>query len=284
MVEDPTYDRTILISLRTFGADRRGRAADRRRASTSTRSSGRCDAGPVPDLRLHDPELPEPGRRHAARGRPPAAGRAGPRARLAGARGRPVRPAALRGRAAADAARAGRRRQRHLLDVVHEDRGARGSAPATWCCPERLVGPLKAISENTIIGPNTLAEATLAAYCRAGRFEPNVERATAMLKARRDAMEEALRQHFPAGATWTTPTGGYFYWVDLPEALDTGDAARGGGRTRRPLRQGRRLLVLRRRPVVAAAGLQRRASRSSIGEGVARLGELLAESLEPAAV
>ena len=73
-----------------------------------------------------------------------------------------------------------------------------------------------------MIGPNSLAEATLAAYCRAGRFEPNVARATATLKERRDAMEAALREHFPAGARWTTPTGGYFYWVDLPEPFDTG--------------------------------------------------------------
>jgi len=148
--------------------------------------------------------------------------------------------------------------------------------------PERLVGPLKTISENTIIGPNSLAEATLAAYCRAGRFEPNVERATAMLKARRDAMEDALREHFPAGATWTTPTGGYFYWVDLPESLDTGGLLAAAAERGVPYVKGADF---------SCSGGGRSSLRlafsavppESIGEGVARLGELLAESLSPAA-
>jgi 2-aminoadipate transaminase len=89
--------------------------------------------------------------------------------------------------------------------------------------PERLVAPMAKLSENTYIGPNTFAEATLAAYCRAGRFEPNVERVTGQLRERRDAMEAGLRAHFPRGARWTTPEGGYFYWVDLPQSIDTGE-------------------------------------------------------------
>jgi DNA-binding transcriptional MocR family regulator len=90
--------------------------------------------------------------------------------------------------------------------------------------PEPLVAPLAVLSENTHIGPNTLAEAVVWAYCDAGRFEPNVARATAGLRARRDAMEAALREHFPAGSQWTTPKGGYFFWVDLPDGIDTSDA------------------------------------------------------------
>jgi 2-aminoadipate transaminase len=90
--------------------------------------------------------------------------------------------------------------------------------------PDRLVKPLAVLSENTHIGPNTLAEAVLAAYCDAGRFEPNVERATAGLRTRRDAMEAALRAHFPEGARWATPRGGYFFWVELPNGVDTTDA------------------------------------------------------------
>jgi 2-aminoadipate transaminase len=39
---------------------------------------------------------------------------------------------------------------------------------------------------------------------------------------RRDAMLEALEEHFPAEATWTHPEGGFFIWVTLPEFLDTG--------------------------------------------------------------
>jgi 2-aminoadipate transaminase len=90
--------------------------------------------------------------------------------------------------------------------------------------PESLTKPLGVLSENTYIGPNTLAEAVVWAYCDAGRFEPNVARATAGLRARRDAMEAALAAHFPEGSRWTTPKGGYFFWVDLPGGIDTTDA------------------------------------------------------------
>ncbi len=89
--------------------------------------------------------------------------------------------------------------------------------------PERLVEPFARISANTCISPNSLAEATVAAYCAAGRFEPNLAAAVAELHRRRDAMEAALRAHFPAGSRWLRPAGGYFFWVALPSGLDARD-------------------------------------------------------------
>jgi 2-aminoadipate transaminase len=86
--------------------------------------------------------------------------------------------------------------------------------------PERLVEAFERISANACIAPNTFAEATLAAYCRAGRFEPNVAAAVDVLRGRRDAMDAALARHFPEGSRWLRPGGGYFYWIDLPQSVD----------------------------------------------------------------
>ena len=36
-------------------------------------------------------------------------------------------------------------------------------------------------------------------------------------------MLAALREHFPAEATWTEPEGGLFIWATLPDYIDTGD-------------------------------------------------------------
>ena len=36
-------------------------------------------------------------------------------------------------------------------------------------------------------------------------------------------MVEALREHFPAQASWTEPQGGLFIWATLPEYIDTSD-------------------------------------------------------------
>jgi 2-aminoadipate transaminase len=170
-------------------------------------------------------------------------------------------------------------------DVIYSSSFTKTVAPGIrtgyLVLPERLTGDLARLSENTLIGPNTFAEAALDQYCRAGRFEPNVERATATLKRRRDAMEAGLREHFPEGARWTTPEGGYFYWVDLPGELDTGELLAEAGRRGVPYvggadfcaggggRSSLRLAFSAVRP-------------EQISEGVARLGALLTEALAPA--
>jgi 2-aminoadipate transaminase len=149
--------------------------------------------------------------------------------------------------------------------------------------PERLSAGMAKLSENTYIAPNTFAEATLAAYCRAGRFEPNVERATATLKQRRDAMEAALSEHFPEGASWTTPQGGYFFWVDLPDRIDTAALLPEAAERGVPYVSGREF---------SAGGGGRSSLRlafsavppDQIAEGVARLGALFSEALAPASV
>src|SRR5206468_2507716 len=40
-------------------------------------------------------------------------------------------------------------------------------------------------------------------------------------RARRDAMLDALTEQFPATATWTHPSGGFYVWVTLPPWSDT---------------------------------------------------------------
>jgi 2-aminoadipate transaminase len=42
-------------------------------------------------------------------------------------------------------------------------------------------------------------------------------------RSRRDAMLEALEEHFPPGTSWTTPEGGLFIWATLPAVVDTQD-------------------------------------------------------------
>jgi 2-aminoadipate transaminase len=42
----------------------------------------------------------------------------------------------------------------------------------------------------------------------------------ARYKAQRDAMRAALEAHMPKGCHWTVPSGGMFFWVELPEGVD----------------------------------------------------------------
>lgn len=96
---------------------------------------------------------------------------------------------------------------------------------------------------------------------------------------RRDAMLEALEEHFPQEAEWTRPEGGFFVWVTLPSFVDTvtllpeavehgvtfvpGEAFYADGRGRNCMR----LAFCYARPV-------------EIREGIRRLAEVLEDRLE----
>ena len=45
----------------------------------------------------------------------------------------------------------------------------------------------------------------------------------ALYRTRRDAMLDALEEHFGASAQWTRPQGGLFIWATLPDYIDTTD-------------------------------------------------------------
>ncbi len=55
---------------------------------------------------------------------------------------------------------------------------------------------------------------------RNGFLRDHVPTIRARYKAQRDAMRAALEQHMPPGCRWTVPSGGMFFWVELPEGVD----------------------------------------------------------------
>jgi DNA-binding transcriptional MocR family regulator len=87
--------------------------------------------------------------------------------------------------------------------------------------PPGLEHELEALATSTYITPVLLGQATVFEFLRRGNFEPNLERVTGLLRARRDAMLEALESELP-DARWSRPQGGYFIWLELPEGADAG--------------------------------------------------------------
>ena len=87
--------------------------------------------------------------------------------------------------------------------------------------PAGLEQELEALATSTYITPVLIGQATVFEFLRRGDFEPNLERVTALLRARRDAMLEALESELP-DARWSRPQGGYFVWLELPEGADAG--------------------------------------------------------------
>ena len=56
---------------------------------------------------------------------------------------------------------------------------------------------------------------------RDGFLDGHVPTVRARYKAQRDAMQQALARHMPAGCCWATPRGGMFFWLELPAGVDT---------------------------------------------------------------
>jgi DNA-binding transcriptional MocR family regulator len=87
--------------------------------------------------------------------------------------------------------------------------------------PEALAARVEAHATSTYITPALLSQATVFEFLRRGRLDANLELVRSLLQARRDAMLEALDEHLGgAGAEWNRPEGGYFLWLDLPDAVD----------------------------------------------------------------
>jgi 2-aminoadipate transaminase len=70
---------------------------------------------------------------------------------------------------------------------------------------------------------STLTQHFVREYFGEGSWREYVESLVEIYRGRRDTMVAALREHFPAEATWTEPEGGLFIWATLPEYIDTSD-------------------------------------------------------------
>jgi 2-aminoadipate transaminase len=89
-----------------------------------------------------------------------------------------------------------------------------GYIVAPWNILARIL-PLK-----TDAGSGALEQMVLAEYC-SPHFARHVAELKPVLRAKLDAMMEALNAHFGTTAEFDEPRGGIFLWVKLPDQVDT---------------------------------------------------------------
>jgi 2-aminoadipate transaminase len=88
--------------------------------------------------------------------------------------------------------------------------------------PDALAARVEALATSTYITPALLSQATVYEFLRRGALARNLDLVRSLLRARRDALLEALGHHFAdTDALWSRPEGGYFLWLDLPEGVDS---------------------------------------------------------------
>ncbi len=113
------------------------------------------------------------------------------------------------------------------VDVMYSSSFSKTIAPGLrvgyTIVPEALASELEDLVASTYITPALLAQATVYEFLRRGLFDPNLERVRCLLRARRDAMLEALDRELAGRARWNRPEGGYFLWLELPDGVDASE-------------------------------------------------------------
>ena len=89
--------------------------------------------------------------------------------------------------------------------------------------PLELAEELEDVVASTYITPALVTQATVLEFLDRGLLEPNLERVRGLLRARRDAMLDALDRELAGRARWSRPEGGYFLWLELPDELDASE-------------------------------------------------------------
>jgi 2-aminoadipate transaminase len=106
--------------------------------------------------------------------------------------------------------------------VIHIGSFSKSIAPALrvgfivagWDMLSRL------LALKTDAGSGALEQMVLAEFC-AAHFTDHVPKLARGLRAKLDALMEALNEHFGTAAEFDGPKGGIFLWVKLPDAVDT---------------------------------------------------------------
>ena len=85
--------------------------------------------------------------------------------------------------------------------------------------PKPLIAQIQKLATNTYISPSMVSQAIVHEFCVSGAIDRSIETVKTALAERAAALEAALSEQL-AEAVYTPPQGGYFMWVELPEAIE----------------------------------------------------------------
>lgn len=87
--------------------------------------------------------------------------------------------------------------------------------------PRPILKKVNLAKQGTDLCGSALNQVLVEHYFNDTPWHKTLQKAVDAYRERRDAMLEALDEHFPPEATWTHPDGGFFIWVTLPPYVDT---------------------------------------------------------------
>ncbi len=109
-------------------------------------------------------------------------------------------------------------------DVIYLGTFSKVFAPGLrlgWvAAPRPILGKLLLAKQAADLCGSAFAQIAAERYFTGTRWRRVVQDLTGVYAGRRDAMLDALGEHFPGEARWTRPEGGFFVWAEMPAFLD----------------------------------------------------------------
>ena len=84
-----------------------------------------------------------------------------------------------------------------------------------------LIRRMAMVKQGTNLCTSVVAQALVYEYCRLGHLDGFLPKIIAHYAKKRDAMDDAFKKHLPNNTLYTTPHGGFFFWLQIP-GIDSG--------------------------------------------------------------
>src|SRR5919198_81463 len=145
--------------------------------------------------------------------------------------------------------------------------------------PAPIIDKMNLGKQGVDLCSSSMTQLFVAEYFREGRWLDYVRSLRELYRRRRDAMLDALADHFPREAEWTYPQGGMFLWATLPDYIDTTDLLA------RALQEKVAFVPGRAAYLDGRGGSSMRLNFSGVGEddireGIRRIGKVVREQVE----
>jgi 2-aminoadipate transaminase len=89
--------------------------------------------------------------------------------------------------------------------------------------PAEISHHVVSAKQNTDQCAGALGQRLFEEYVRRGWIEEQLAESRALYRKKCEATLAALERHMPQGVRWTSPKGGFFSWLTLPDGVDSTD-------------------------------------------------------------
>jgi DNA-binding transcriptional MocR family regulator len=89
-----------------------------------------------------------------------------------------------------------------------------------WVAPGRYAKVVERLKLTTTLSASVPAQVALAKYLQKGGYDKHLRNLRHTLLVNQIKFIEAIERYFPEGTCLTTPQGGYFLWVKLPDGVN----------------------------------------------------------------